>query len=91
MSYRDDDKFIIYPIYFDKLVPKNLGRRMPKKYCTEKPTLTDLLKAAKAAGLNPSIEKEKAHPSRQWKKEGRILVDKKGSKQEVLYQISKFL
>jgi len=91
MGYRADDKFIVYPIYFDKLVSRSFGRRMPKKYCIEKPTVTDLSKAAKAAGLNPSIEKETTHPARQWKKEGRILVDKKGSKQEVLYKISKFL
>lgn len=91
MGYRDDDKFIIYPLYFDKLVTRNIGRRLPKKYCVEKPTVTDLSKAAKAAGLNPTIEKEKAHPAHQWKKEGRILVDKKGTKQEVLYKISKFL
>jgi signal recognition particle subunit SRP19 len=91
MSYRADDKFIIYPIYFDKLATKNDGRRISLKRCIEKPTVTDLSKAAKAAGLNPSVENEKAHPSRHWKKEGRILVDKKGSKQELLHQISKFL
>lgn len=91
MGYRADNKFIIYPIYFDKLISKNFGRRMPKKYCVEKPTVTQLSKAAKAAGLNPIVEKKAAHPARQWKKEGRILVDKKRSKREILYQISKFL
>ncbi len=91
MGYREDDKFIIYPLYFDKLATKNDGRRIPKKYCIEKPTVADLSKAAKAAGLNPLIENEKAHPLRHWRKEGRILVDKKGSKQELLHQISKFL
>jgi signal recognition particle subunit SEC65 len=91
MGYRADDKFVIYPLYFDKAVSRNFGRRMPKKYCIEKPTVTHLSKAAKAAGLNPSVEKKAAHPSRHWKKEGRILVDKDGTKQEILYQLSKFL
>jgi signal recognition particle subunit SRP19 len=91
MSYRADDKFIIYPLYFDKSISRNFGRRLPKKYCVEKPTITQLSKAANAAGLDPSIEKDKAHPARQWKKEGRILVKKKGSKQEILFQLSKFL
>jgi signal recognition particle subunit SEC65 len=91
MSYRSDDTFIIYPIYFDKLVSRSTGRRIKKKYCVEKPTVTQLSKAAKAAGLNTIVESEKAHPTRPWKKEGRILVGKKGSKQEALYQLSKFL
>lgn len=91
MGYRSDDRFIVYPIYFDKLVSRSIGRRIPKKYCKEKPSIADISKAAKAAGLNPTIEKEKAHPSRHWKKEGRIIIAKKGSKQELLYQISRFL
>ncbi|MBS3748394.1 MAG: signal recognition particle protein Srp19 [Candidatus Thermoplasmatota archaeon] len=91
MSYRSDNKFVIYPLYFDKMVSRNIGRRLPKKQCLEKPTITELSKAAKAAGLSPSLEKGKSHPARPWKKEGRILVDKKGSKQEILHQLTRFL
>lgn len=91
MSYRADDRFVIYPIYFDKLVSRNLGRRLPKKYCIEKPNISNISKAAKAAGLNPTVENDKAHPARPWKKDGRLLVDKKGSKQELLKQITRFL
>lgn len=91
MGYRSDDKFVIYPIYFDKMVSRNNGRRLPRKHCIEKPTVTELSKAAKAAGLNPAVEKEKSHPSRPWKNEGRVLVDKKGSKQEILHQLTRFL
>lgn len=91
MSNRSDNGFIIYPVYFDKTVSKNFGRRLNKKYCTEKPTVNQLSKAAKAAGIHHSLESEKAHSAQPWKKDGRLIVAKKGSKQEILYKISKFL
>ena len=91
MSNRSDDRCIIYPVYFDKSVSKKFGRRLNKKFCIEKPTVTQLSKAAKAAGIHHTLESEKAHPTQPWKKDGRILVAKKGPKQEILHTLSKFL
>jgi len=88
MVSRGEDKYVIWPIYFDKSVSRLNGRRVAKKYAVEKPTIENISKAAKSLGLNPVLEKDRAHSSRHWKKDGRILVDKKDSKSKILRQIA---
>jgi len=88
MVSRGEDKYAVYPIYFDKTVSRISGRKISKKHAVEKPSIEDISKAAKSLGLNPILEKEVAYPSRNWKKEGRILVDKKDSKSKILIQIA---
>ncbi len=88
MVSRGEDKFVIWPIYFDKSVSRLNGRKISSKYAVEKPTIEDILKAAKSLHLNPIIEKDCSHPSAHWKKQGRILVDKKDTKSNILKQIA---
>ena len=91
MGYRDDDKYIIYPIYFDSLVSRKEGRRIPKKLSIEKPDIIMIARAAKNLGFNPINEENCAHPQRNWKTEGRVLIDKKQSKQSMIIQIANTL
>jgi signal recognition particle subunit SRP19 len=91
MGYRQDNKYIIYPIYFDANVSRKNGRRVPLNLSVEKPDLSDILKTAKNLGFHPEIENDSSHPLRHWKSEGRILIDKKKSKQSMILQISKSL
>lgn len=91
MVSRGEDKYVIYPIYFDKSVSRLSGRRVSRKNAVDKPDLENISKAAKSLGLNPVLEKEVAYSSRNWKKEGRVLVDKKDSKSNILVQIAKRL
>jgi len=88
MVSKDEDKYVIWPIYFDKSVSRLNGRKVAKKHAVEKPSVEDIAKAAKSLGLNPVLEKDCAHPSRNRKKEGRVLVDKKDSKSKLLVQIA---
>lgn len=88
MVSRGEDKYVIWPIYFDKSVSRLKGRKISKKYAVEKPSIENIAKAAKSLGLNPVLEKSVAHPSRPFKKEGRILVDKKDAKSKLLVQIA---
>ena len=88
MVSKDDDKLVIWPVYFDKLVTKKSGRKISKKLAVEKPSIDKILKASKSLGFNPVLENDKSYPSRHWKKEGRILIDKKGSKTKILNQIA---
>jgi len=88
MVSRGEDKYVVWPIYFDRSVSRLSGRKVAKKHAMDKPTAENISKAAKSLGLNPILEKNCAHPSRTWKKEGRILVDKKGSKSKTLVQIA---
>lgn len=88
MPSRDDDTYVIWPIYFDKALTRKQGRKVSRKFAVEKPQLDTLMKAARSLGLNPIIEKSASHPSRPFLKEGRLLVDKKISKIEILKQIA---
>ena len=91
MVSRGEDKYVIYPIYFDKSVSRLSGRRVSRKNAVDKPNLENISKAAKPLGLNPVLEKEVAYPARHWKKEGRIIVDKNDSKIKILRKIAKKL
>ena len=88
MVSRREDKYVVWPVYFDKSLSKLEGRKVPKKNAVDKPSVDDIAKAAKSLGLNPVLEKNVAHPSRHWKKEGRVLVDKKDSKSKLLMKIA---
>jgi len=88
MVSKDEDKYVIWPIYFDKSVSRLNGRKIAKKHAVEKPSVENISKAAKSLGLNPVLEKNIAHPSHHWKKDGRVLVDKKDTKSKLLVQIA---
>ena len=88
MVSRGEDKYVVWPIYFDKSVSRISGRKVPKKNAVDKPNIEDILKAAKSLGLNPVVEKECSYPSKHWKQDGRVLVDKKDKKTKILRQIA---
>jgi len=88
MVSRDENKYVIYPLYFDSTVSRLNGRKVAKKYAVEKPVLENIAKAAQSLKLNPIIEKNGVHSSTPWKKEGRILVEKKGPKTKLLIQLA---
>lgn len=88
MVSRGEDKYVIWPIYFDKSVSRSEGRKISKKQAADNPSLEDISKAAKSLGLKPIAEKNAGFPSRFWKKEGRILVDKKEPKSKILKKIA---
>jgi len=88
MVSRGEEKYVVWPIYFDKSVSRLNGRKVSKKHAVDKPEAESIAKAAKSLGLNPVLEKNVAYPSKHWKKEGRVLVDKKDSKSKLLRQIA---
>ena len=45
MVSKNDKKYIIWPIYFDRSISKQKGRRVPKKYAIEKPSI-EIIKTA---------------------------------------------
>lgn len=65
---------VLYPAYFDLSRSRDRGRRVAKKWAVESPTAEEIAKAAKALGLEPSVEADKAFSSTPWRKEGRVLV-----------------
>ena len=91
MVSKDEDKYVVWPHYFDKSFSRLNGRRVAKKYSVDKPNVENIAKAAKSLGLNPVLEKDASHPSWIWKKEGRVLVDKKQAKSKILIQNSEIM
>jgi signal recognition particle subunit SRP19 len=91
MISKGEDKYVIWPIYFDKSKSRGGGRKVPIKYAVEKPEIEDIAKVAKSLDLNPILEKNYSHPSRVLRKEGRILIDKRDSKSRLLVKIAKRL
>lgn len=89
MVTKRDNRYILWPIYFEKSAAKTQGRRVSKKLAVDNPTPQDIFKAAQQLSLNPILE-EKAYPSTHWKK-GRVLVDIRGAKTEVIKSIAEKL
>jgi len=87
----DDHKLIIWPIYFDKNISRNNGRRISKKYSIDNPDIEKISKVLKSLGVSFETEKNTSHPLRSWKKEGRIIISKKSDKNKLLNQIAKLL
>jgi signal recognition particle subunit SRP19 len=88
MAHRSDDKYILYPLYFDDSRSRKQGRRVSLDDCIEKPSIEQIAKAAQSLGLHPILEKDACHPSHHWKQDGRVLVDKKDSKEKTLQLIA---
>ena len=65
---------VLYPAYFDLGRSRAEGRRVAKKWAVESPTVEEVVTAAKALGLEPQLDAEKAFPTSHWRHEGRVLV-----------------
>jgi len=89
MVSKGTDKYVIWPIYFDKGTSRANGRRVPKNLAINNPTAQDIFKVAQSLSLNPQIEK-KSYPSVWWT-QGRLLVEQKRSKTEIIRTIAQKL
>lgn len=82
----------IYPCYFDVSLTRKEGRRVAKSEAVPQPNLSRITRAAKAADLSIAEEDaSKSHPARWFAKEGRLVVDFAGSKEELLHKIASAL
>jgi signal recognition particle subunit SRP19 len=81
-------KVIIWPANLDLNKTEKEGRKIPKKYAVNTPKLREISRAAKKLGLNPEMENDKSYPKSWWENTGRVIVDKKQSKREILIKIS---
>jgi signal recognition particle subunit SRP19 len=89
MVSKNEGKWVIWPVYFDKSASRLNGRRIPKKNAIDKPSLENIAKASKPLGIHPILEKNCSYPKKHWKKEGRLLVDQSESKSKLLLKIAK--
>jgi signal recognition particle subunit SRP19 len=86
---RKQEKYVIWPAYFDQNKTRSHGRKISKNQAQPTPRLEEIQKAAQKLGLQPEIKPELAHPAQPWQKTGILLVSRKGSKRETLRKITR--
>ena len=91
MPSRKEMLLVVYPEYFDSRLSRKEGRRVAKDAAREAPTLEDIEKAARAAGLEARAEPKSAFPPRWFERRGRLVVKKKATKEKTLRLIARKL
>lgn len=82
---------VIYPEYLDASLSRNEGRKLKKELCIQNPTVDNIVYALKKLKIEYEVENTKHYPADAYRKRGRVLVKKTGSKIETLLKIAKVL
>ena len=85
---RKQDKFIIWPAYFDQTKTRKNGRRVTKSLAVQHPKIAEVTMAVEKLGLKHELGSEAGYPKTPWLKTGMILVEKQGSKEQVIRRIA---
>jgi signal recognition particle subunit SRP19 len=88
---RKQDKAIIWPAYFDSARTRKKGRRVPKSLAVQSPKIQEIKEAAEKLGLSHEVAAESGYPKTPWVKTGMIMVEKKGSKEQMIKKIARQL
>lgn len=84
-------KTIIWPAYIDSKKTQKEGRKISRKNAVSSPKLREISRAAGKLGLNPELENNKSYSKSWWESSGRVIVDKKTPKMELLLKISNMI
>jgi signal recognition particle subunit SRP19 len=85
---RKQDKVIIWPVYFDQTKTRKEGRRVSKSLAVQYPKIVEVKMAVERLGLKHEFAPEAGYPKTPWLKTGMIMVEKKGSKEQVIRKIA---
>jgi len=85
---RKQDKIIIWPVYFDQTKTRKKGRRVPKSLAVQHPKIVEVTMAVKRLGLKHEFSPEAGYPKAPWLKTGMIMVEKQGSKEQIINKIA---
>ena len=91
MAVDPENAIVLYPEYFDLKVSRASGRRVAKRDAIEAPNAHGLYEAVKAMGYDCILELEKAHPRFWFKSTGRVLVENKLRKTQLIENVAKKL
>lgn len=69
-------ELVVWPSYIDAEKTRRMGRRIAKKKAVSSPKLREVFDAARALGLDPVLEEDKAYPREWWQAKGRVMVSK---------------
>jgi len=85
---RRQDKIIIWPAYFDQNKTREKGRRVPKSLAVQHPKIVEVKMAVERLGLEHEFAPHAGYPKTPWLKTGMIMVEKRGSKEQVIREIA---
>ena len=89
---KDYEHIVVWLDYFNKTLPKKMGRKVSREKSVFDPSLKELVEAAKAAGFEPREENDQVRfPRRPFVRSGYIILAKVISKSKVLAKISEKL
>jgi len=88
---RKQEKAIIWPAYFDSAKTRKNGRRVPKNLAVQSPKVEELQEAARRLSLKPELSLGAGYTKTPWSKSGVILVEKQGSKEQVIKKLARQL
>ena len=85
---RKQEKFIVWPVYFDQTKTRKNGRRVPKSLTVRHPKIAEITTAVAKLCLKHEVTPDVGYPKTPWLKTGMILVEKEGSKEQVIRRIA---
>ncbi|HII35811.1 MAG TPA: hypothetical protein HA319_01850 [Nitrosopumilaceae archaeon] len=89
---KDYEHVVVWLDYFNKTLPKKMGRRVSKEKSVFDPSLKELSDAAKAAGFELKEENDQVRfPRRPFVRSGYIILPKGVSKSKAMAKISEKL
>lgn len=91
MTVDPEKAIVLWPSYFDLRVSREGGRRVPRRDAVEAPTAGMLFESVKALGLDCILELDKAYPRFWHRREGRVLVEPKLTKKELVSKVAERL
>lgn len=88
MTVDPETAIVLWPSYFDSRASRASGRRIPRKDAVEAPSARMLYDAARSLGLDCILELEKSYPRFWFRREGRVLVEPKLKKSELVSKVA---
>jgi signal recognition particle subunit SRP19 len=88
---RKQEQIILWPAYFDSGKTRKEGRRVSKNLAVPSPKVSEIEDAVATLGLANELVPDKGYPKMPWSKPGVLLVEKVGSKEQVVKRIAKQL
>jgi signal recognition particle subunit SRP19 len=88
MTVDPEKALVLWPSYFDLRVSREAGRRVPRRDAVEGPSASMLFEAVKSLGLDCILELDKSYPRFWHRHEGRVLVEPKLTKKDLVTKVA---
>ncbi len=89
---RQQDRVIMWPVYFDSAKTRKNGRRVAMNLTVQMPRASEIKEAADKLRLTSELVSDSGYAKTPWLKVGMVLVKKgKESKEEIILKIARQL